>query len=104
MKPFIKLHEDRMPLSILVVAALLLITFAVRDARMARDSLNLDCLLFIFAIHTIAYRWSSATPAIPAKLLDVPCSCLNASLIAHRFKDRQGLFVECQCSLSVAQV
>jgi hypothetical protein len=47
--------EHRARLSILAVAALLVITFAVRDAGMASDSVNLDDLLFIFAIYAIPF-------------------------------------------------
>lgn len=61
--------EHRLRLSILTVAATLLITFAVRDAGMASDSVNLDDLLFLIAIYAIPFlifvfmvwtgRWSN---------------------------------------------
>ena len=47
--------KQRMRLSILAVAAALLIVFAVRDTRMASDSVTLDDLLFLFAIYAIPF-------------------------------------------------
>ena len=47
--------EHRARLSILAVMALIVITFAVRDAGMASDSVSLDDLLFIFAIYAVPF-------------------------------------------------
>jgi hypothetical protein len=69
------ISENRVRLSILAVALLLVIASAVRDARMASDFVNLDDLLFVFGIYAIPFlifvltvwtgRWSDLKAGSP---------------------------------------
>jgi hypothetical protein len=70
------ISENRVRLSILAVALLLVIASAVRDARMASDFVNLDDLLFVFGIYAIPFlifvltvwtgRWSDLKAGSPS--------------------------------------